>query len=366
MTDEPQPFLLPVSYWPQRSATYWWDDFRQEEVLRDFNLASAAGVSLLHLSIPWQTSQPHSERVSVTLMRDLETALRMAADMGIRTLVTVAAASIFGLLTLPHWFYELTADDHSRPTRVLRRLYEDPLLVGATRKMVGELTGEFGDHPGIEGWVIGDGLLATSPPRSPEHVDEWLDGIRSVAQVRGKRVWHGVSARDIAQQRALRLGSLGQAGFGTLIHVDWKPHWAHDTRLWSSFLVSFTRRLGGLPPLVAGTARYPFPASDAEEDSVESDIGEARSAGAAGLIWPALFDYDPQLRSRPPFTSAAGELTRGLLGSGVRMSAAAMAWLDASGHGSQVTSPSSPQLDEQLRDREPEDFIRMAYDDFVS
>jgi hypothetical protein len=232
--------------------------------------------------------------------------------------------------------------------------------------LVGELTGEFGDHPGIEGWVIGDGLLSTSPPRSSEHVDEWLDGIRSVVHARGKRIWHGVSARDMAQQRALRLGGLGQAGFGVLVHVDWKPQWAHDTRLWSSFLVSYIRGLGGLPPLVAGSARYPFPASGDGEDAVESDIGEAHTAGAAGLIWPALLHYDSLLRSRPPFTSAPGELTRGLLGTGVRMSPAAVAWLDASANAGFVTSPSSPRLDEELRARDPEGFMRTAYGEFVS
>jgi hypothetical protein len=299
-------------------------------------------------------------------MRDLETALRIASDTGIRCLLTIAAASVFDVLTLPHWFYELTADDHSRPLRVLRRLYEDPLLVGATRRLVGELTGEFGDHPSIEGWVIGDGLLSTSPPRSADHVDEWLDRVRTAASARGRRIWHGVSARNIAQQRALRLGTLGQAGFGVLVHVDWKPQWAHDIRHWSSFLVSYLRGLGGLPPLVAGTARYPFPVSDAGEDAVVSGIGETRAAGAAGLIWPALFDYDPLLRSRPPFTSAPGELTRGLLGNGVRMSPAAVAWLDSSIDGGFVASPSGPRLDEELRARDPEGFMRMAYNDFVA
>jgi hypothetical protein len=363
---ERQSLLLPISYWPERSATHWWDDFRREEVVRDFNLAYAAGASLLHLTVPWNVSQPHSDRVSVTFMRDLETVLRVASDTGIRCLLSIAVASVFDVLTLPNWFYELTADDRARPIRAMRRLYDDPVVVGATRRIVDELTGEFGGHPNSDGWIIGDGLLSASPPSSAEHVDAWLDRMRSSIHLPGGSTWHGVSARDIASQGALRLHSLGLSGFGGLVHVDWKPPWAHDTHLWTTFLVSYVRGLGGLPPLVAGTARYPVPASAASEDRVDGLIGELRDAGAAGLIWPALFDYDPRLRGRQPFSSAPGELARGLLPTGDEMSQAAIAWLDVTANPGFVSSPSLPQLDEELRGKDPEGFMRTAYDDFIA
>src|SRR5947199_843623 len=108
---EQQAFLLPVSYWPQFSATHWWDDFRREDVVRDFNLAYAVGISLLHLAVPWDAGQPHSERVSLTLMRDLEAAMRIASDTGIRCLLSIAVASLFHVSVLPDWLYELTADE---------------------------------------------------------------------------------------------------------------------------------------------------------------------------------------------------------------------------------------------------------------
>jgi hypothetical protein len=363
---EQQSFLLPVSYWPQRTGTYWWADFQQEEVVRDFNLAGAAGAALLRLTVPWDVSQPHSERVALTLMRDLETILRVASDTGIHCLLSIATASIFHGPTIPHWFSELTADEQSRPLRVMRRLYEDPVVVGATERLVDELTGEFGGHPNTEGWILGDGLVAISPPRSAEHMDEWLDRVRSMQRVHGKRLWHGVSARDIARQPALRLGALARSGFGALIHVDWKPSWAHDTGLWSSFLVSYARRLGGLPPLMDGSAQYPVPASDAPEEKVTGIIGEVRSEGAAGLIWPALFDYDPRLRNRQPFSSAPGELARGLLSTSGGLSEAAVAWLDAMARPALVTSPLIPDLDEELRARDPEGFMRTVYQEFIS
>ncbi len=361
-----QQFLLPVAYWPARTATYWWDDFRHDEVVRDFNLASAAGVSHLQIAVPWEVSQPHSDRVSLSLMRDLDSVLRLASDAGIRCITSIAVASIFEVLTLPHWFYELTADERERPVRVMRRLFEDSLVVRGTGRLVGEVTEEFGDHPAIEGWIVGDGMLSASPPRSAEHIDQWLDRIAPVVHRHGRRIWHGVSARDVALLRSFRPRSLAESGFGLMVHVDWKPGWAHDTRRWTSFLTSYVRALGGLAPLLVGTARYSVPARHAPEETVIGTVRDLGAAGAAGLIWPALLDYDPDLRSRSPFNSAPHELTRGLLSVREGLSPSALAWLHVSAGLGSVEAPVWLQLDDELRARDPEGFMRLAYNEFVA
>ncbi|HEY8684441.1 MAG TPA: hypothetical protein VIO57_02430 [Chloroflexota bacterium] len=361
-----QPLLLPVAYWPARTATYWWDDFRRDEVVRDFNLAAAAGVSQLHIVIPWEVSQPHSERVSLSLMRDLEMVSRVASDSGIRIIVSIAVAAIFEVLTLPHWFYELTADEHASPVRIMRRLFEDPMVVRGTGRLVAELTGEFGSHPSLRGWVIGDGILSASPPRSAERIDQWLDRVLSSAPRHGRPIWHGVSARDIALHGSFRPATLADSDVGLLVHVDWKPSWANDTRLWATFLATYVRALGGLPPLLVGTARYPVPANHAPEETVVGTTRDLASAGAAGLIWPALFDYDPGLRSRPPFNTSPGELTRGLMSVGDELSSSARAWLDLSADPRQVDAPSWAQLDDESRARDPEGFMRLAFNEFVA
>ena len=358
--------MLPVAYWPARTGTYWWDDFRRDEVVKDFELASAAGVSHLHIAVPWEVSQPHSERVSLSLMRDLDSVLRVASDLRISIVASIAVASLFDVLTLPHWFYELTADEHARPVRVMRRLFEDPLVVRGTGQLVDELTNEFGEHPSIEGWVIGDGLMSASPPRLAEHVEQWLDRISTTMRRYGRRAWHGVSARDVTFLRSFRPRVLAELGVGVLVHVDWKPAWAHDTRLWAAFLTSYIRALGGLPPLLVGTARYALPAADAPEDTVVGIVRELGSVGAAGLIWPALFDYDRGLRSRPPFNTAPGELARGLLPMGPGLSPAAHAWLDLMADPGMAKPHAWLRLDDELRARDPEGFMRLAYNEFVA
>jgi hypothetical protein len=358
--------LLPVSYWPARTATYWWDDFRRDEVVKDFELASAAGVSHLQVSVPWEVSQPHSDGVSLSLMRDLENVLRVASDVQISIVLSIAVASLFNVLTLPHWFYELTADERSRPVRIMRRLFEDPLVVRGTGRLVDELTHEFGQHPSIEGWIIGDGIMSASPPRSAEHVEQWLDRVSTAMGRYGRKAWHGVSARDIALLRPFRPRVLAESGFGVLVHLDWKPSWAHGTRLWATFLASYIRSLGGLPPLLVGTARYPVPAADADEDTVIDTVRELGAAGAAGLVWPALLDYDPGLRTRPPFNTSPGEMTRGLLPMSPGLSPATRGWMDVMADPGVVELPLWLRLDDELRARDPEGFMHLAYNEFTA
>lgn len=358
--------MLPVTYWPSRTATYWWDDVRRDEVARDFALAAAAGISHLHLAIPWEASQPHSERVSVPLMRDLEYVLRFASDAGLKCVVSFGVASIFGVLTLPHWFYELTADEHARPVRIMRRLFQDPAVIRGTVQLVSELTGEFGEHPVVEGWIIGDGMVSASPPRTEEQLAQWIDRMGAAMRLHGRRAWHGVSARDVAQQRSLRVKMLADLGLGLLVRVDWKPGWAHDTRRWAHFLASYVRALGGLPPLVIGTARFPVPERTRQGDEVLPTIHDVHAAGAAGIIWPAMFEYESSLRSRPPFTTAPGELTQGLFPRAGGLTSSAAAWIDAVHDPGSVRAIDWPSLDEELRERDPESFMRLAYGEFVA
>ena len=362
MTDAAAPpFLLPVSYWPARTATYWWEDFRQDEVVREFNLAFASGATLLHVAVPWDASQPYSENVSLTLMRNLETTLGVAADIGLRCVVAIAVASLFDVLTVPHWFYELSVDERARLIRVMRRLYEDPLVLAATNRLTEEMTGEFGDHPSLQGWIVGDGMFAASHPRSADHFEAWLDRLRSAVHARGKRVWHGVSSRDIGENSALRFRAMADAGIAALVRIDWRPSWVQEAVAWPVFLASYIRSLGGLPPLLAGTGSQPIPPSDSDEAQTLATIDEVRAAGAAGILWPALLDYDVRLRTRPPFTTAPAELTRGLLPTGGHMSARAAAWLGTAANAGVVAAPPVQRLDEELRTRDPMGFLLAAY-----
>lgn len=361
--NEQEPFLLPVSYWPRRTGIFWWDDFRRDEVVRELHLAAAAGVSQLHVTLPWQVFQPHSTRLSVTAMRDLEALLRVAADLGICCLVAMTAATLHGVPTVPTWLYELDVDENAVLIRVMRRLYEDPVALDAAATGVGEVTREFAGHPAVTGWIVGDGLMSVAPPRSADHFVEWVERIRTAVVARGSRLWHGVSARDVALQPALNIRSLAEAGMGVYVHLDWMPHWLSNGREWASLLCKYVRALGGLPPLIGAEHEVRWVNPRMSEEAAGNAPDRVRNAGGAGLIWPALFDYDPQLAVRPPYNRLPGELHEGLIPTGTTLSPASLAWLSAPHE--QVTVDSIyPPLDEELRARDPAGYLREVWREF--
>ncbi len=357
-------FVLPVAYWPARTAGYFWSDVRLDEVRKELDLAAAAGIRVLHLQLPWDACQADNERVDVEMMRALEAVLGTTADAGITAIVSVAVADCFGQRTLPNWSYEITMNFQMRPMRTLRRLYEDPVALRCSVHLVQEVVGEFAQHPAVRGWIVGDGMMSATPARSAENVAEWLELVLGGLPTAGRPLWHGVSARDVVKSKSLVALALAKYGVGFFIRLDWQPDWVRHEETWAPFLVLFTRALGGLPPLVTDTSAVRILSNDAPEEATMSAISDVHSAGGAGLIWPSLFNYDENLRATKLFRGSTGEMRRGLFTAHGRFSAAAAAWLDASNRSWTVNSPVAELLDEELRSRDPEDFARTAYLDF--
>jgi hypothetical protein len=248
--------------------------------------------------------------------------------------------------------------------RAVRRLYEDDIARLAARRLTGEMLGEFSAHPAVMGWIVGDGMMSTTPPDSSEGVEEWLEIVIGGLSHHGKGLWHGVSALDVAIRRAFSPGGLASHGVAACVRLDWMPRWAGDRLAWASFLARYVRMLRGLAPLLVDTAAYPILSPSMSESRLDEVVAAVREAGAGGLEWPALFNYDPGLRTREPFLGASGEMTRGLFTSFGQFDQGSEAWLEGVAQPGRVTPGPTEVLDEEVRARDAESFIRSAYREF--
>src|SRR5205814_10134251 len=107
-------FQSRVAYWPSRTGIFWWEDFRREEVARDFDLAAELGLTCLVISLVWQDFQPEVGRISLPAMRSLERVLDLAADRAICLVPTLFPLRLLSVVSVPEWTLELQGEPGKR------------------------------------------------------------------------------------------------------------------------------------------------------------------------------------------------------------------------------------------------------------
>jgi len=373
-TNGPAPFLSGVRYWPSSSGPFWWDAFRADQVQHDLDLLAAFGIRRLRIALTWYDFQPSAETVSVPAMRNLEQVLRLAADRGISLTVTLFPVHLFGVAFVP----ELALADEggqrdavlcgsSTSRRAVRNLFRDPRVVRAQLLLIREVVGEFADHPGVLGWVLGDGMATVTGPEDREQLEEWLGRIvESVTSTQNARpLWHAVSARDVALNPHLDLSAVGRSGLAAWLVVDWRPNWAADVAAtWESFLSAYTAGMTGFPAVLSAgcrpeTARQMHAAPARTLDAVWS-------AGAAGYELDAAFDFGADVARVDQLRPAGICLQQGLFSAdGTLKDLDVVELLSASERVARRPEQLTSIPDARERAEDPEGVIRSCFDAFI-
>jgi hypothetical protein len=92
-----------------------------------------------------------------------------------------------------------------------------------------------------------------------------------------------------------------------------------------------------------------------------------RDAGGRGCVADYLFDFSPNLASSPPFTDDPKLLRNGLIGVDGRPKPVGAAWPVLSRDAS-IGLPEAwrfPEVDVELREREPESVARESFESFL-
>lgn len=366
---------------------FWWEqvDLRQVE----YDLEAAVTLELRHLSFEllWNDFQADRERVSVPAMRSLEHVLDMAADRGVRVMLTLFPVEIAGLLWLPSWALSLDSSSnrpvlsgHSLTRRGAGDLFHDPAIVQAEVRLVRELVGAFRDHPAISGWVLGARMTSAVRPASAAGFEEWLGTLADAARSAGSAqpLWHAFSSRDLVTSSAVDPSVLSHLGVRLLLVDDWQASWAGGAGAWwIAFLSGYAARLTASPPLVANvglctltTASWPSESCVEEARAAhcaDEALTRARETGAGGCIAAFLFDFRAELLRSPPFSYDARQLTRGLLHPDRSPKEAAVVWRDrAREHLKLLSVPGQfPAPDPELRQSDPEGVARECFEAFT-
>lgn len=191
-------FLLGVNYWPAEAGVHFWKEFDPAAVARDFTLIRSWGLNCVRLFLVWEDFQPGPERVNDEALEHLGEVLEIAAECGLRLIVTLFTGHMSG-------------ENFDVPWRAGRSPYTDPSMLKAQVFFVRELAGRYRGHPAILAWDLANEHDNYVPPESSEAAWLWAHLLTRELQLLDPQtpVIQGIHVTSLNQRCTFRPSDLG-------------------------------------------------------------------------------------------------------------------------------------------------------------
>lgn len=210
-----------VSYQPSAVGPYLWQEFSEAVVRHDLAAIAARHIPVVRVGLAWDAFMPTDRAPHPRRMRDLETLLTAARQLGIRVVLTLFAQSEGGCVQLPAY-----AIDRGSPRRGVRcvtearaveggprDLYTDPLMLEAEVRWLDALLAAFAHHPAIAGWDLGHDPASTVRPRRIAEMASWAALLAGRVHAQEEECRLTLGANDVLRGRGVRLAAVAA-------HVD--------------------------------------------------------------------------------------------------------------------------------------------------
>jgi endo-1,4-beta-mannosidase len=332
-------FRLGVNYWPARTAMYWWDDVRADEIDADMARIADVGLQEARIFLFWETFQPGPDRVSGRALADLEIVLDAGARRGVGVVASLFCGHMSGVNWLPAWAIDPAADSTVRTYAggvhvpgAAGAMYTDPLLVDAQLLLAHTLAERVVGHEALAGWDLGNEFSILRLPDSPADIARWSQLLTDALRPAGVPVSGGLHAPDLTTDGRIRLSTIA---------AGWQEVPMHAYPIYSD-IATGPDDPDFVPFLCAVAGRFAGKPVNAQEFGLpDHELGEERVAayatsvlerlwrdGVVGASWWCFTDYDPALAHLPPFDLAPHELHFGLFRADGSPKPVADAWRD--------------------------------------
>jgi hypothetical protein len=210
-----------VTYWPAGVGPYMWQEFPVDTVRRDLAAIASRRIPVVRVLLSWDAFMPTDRAPNPRRMRDLETLLTMARELGLRTVLTLFAQSIGDCVMLPAY-----AIDRRAPRRGVRcntdarvadggprDIYADPLMLEVQVRWLTAMLAGFAGHPAIAAWDLGHDPATTIRPRRITEMAAWAGLLAERIHAVDEECRVTLGQGDVVRGRGVRLAALAE-------HVD--------------------------------------------------------------------------------------------------------------------------------------------------
>lgn len=352
-----------MTYWPSDVGPYLWHEFSADVVAHDLALIAQRRIPVVRVLLSWDAFMPTDRAPNPRRMRDFETLLGFAREMGLRIVPTLFAQSLGNCVMLPTY-----AVDRAHPRRGVRcvtegrvvtggprDIYVDPLMLEVQVRWLDAMLAAFAQHPSIAAWEIGYDPATTVRPRRIDHMRQWAALLCERIATQGDESRLALGQEDVLSGRAVRLHVLAA-------HVDRVGLLLRPQRLAlpgsaldpdrGVFVAALARTLlGDEAPLDTDLG---IAVADGGEDEpvvgIDGDPEAARRAcdqllqrlletGVSGVTASAWSDWGPRLAEAPPSDRAPWLSRLGIVDTTGKSKLSAASWDELVGRDHAVALP---------------------------
>lgn len=314
-------------YLPAAVGPYLWHEFDPDVVRRDLAAIAAHRIPIARVGLGWDAFMPSDRAPSPRRMRDLETLLTSARELGLRVVPTLFAQSIGDSVMLPSYAVNRRAPRAGvrciTDARVVdggpRDIYVDPLMLEAQVRWLDALLAAFAHHPAIAAWDLGNDPASTVRPRRIAEMAAWAGLLAERVHAQDEECRLTLGQGDVVGGRGVRLAAVAAHvdALGLVLNPQRLPvpGAATDTGR-AVFVADLARALAGpsAPLLVEVQVSSGDVDGDDDEgapnsDVLPSDVARAlcdellqrlSGSGVTGVLAGAWSDWGERLRESPP------------------------------------------------------------------
>ncbi len=230
MTTQPSDQLeVGVTYWPAAVGPYLWHEFAGDTVRRDLAAIAAQRIETVRVMLSWDAFMPSDRAPNPRRMRDLESLLTVARELGLRLVLTMFAQSLGDCVMLPAYAVDRRAP---RPgvrcvteARVVaggpRDIYTDPLLLEVQVRWLDAMLAAFASHPAVAAWDLGHDPASTIRPVRIADMAGWAALLGERVRAQDERCRLTLGQADLVRARGVRLAAV--AGHVDELGVSLRP-----------------------------------------------------------------------------------------------------------------------------------------------
>ncbi|MBJ7609733.1 MAG: hypothetical protein JF887_09960 [Candidatus Dormibacteraeota bacterium] len=317
-----------VSYRPAAVGPYLWHEFNADVVTRDLTQIAARRIPVVRLNLSWDAFMPSDRVPNPRRMRDLETLLGTARELGIRVVPTLFAQSIGDCVMLPSYAIDRRAPrqgvrcitDGRVVTGGPRDIYADPLMLEVQVRWLDAMLAAFAHHPAIAAWDLGVDPATTIRPRRTVHMSTWAALLAERVHAQEEQCRLTLGQTDVVRARGVRLAAV--APYVDILGLAMEPQ---RLPLPSEgldpgrgiFIAALAQALAGASvPLIVeiglasgdsaadaepeGTPDRVTAPSEVTRSSCDQLLQRLAGSGVAGLHAGSWSDWGQRLREAPP------------------------------------------------------------------
>jgi len=155
-------FILGVNYWPRKKAMYWWRDFDENEVDKEFKEIASYGLNTIRFFLDWEYFQPQPAEINNKAIKNLGKVFDIAKKHKLKTIPTFMTGHMSGVNLVPSWAVDskkkhLKSWSYTKskwhPYSV-KNIYKDNFMIAAEKFFIKSIVQKFASRKEILMWDI--------------------------------------------------------------------------------------------------------------------------------------------------------------------------------------------------------------------